>query len=242
MDESMRDGDPMNDAPAGPETTSRAPAIRRAALHQEVVKRLRDMIFEGALAPGERIPERVLCERFGISRTPLREALMVLAADGLIDLSPHRGATVSRLDSESLDHMFQVMEALEGLAGALACANMSDGALEELRELQRQMVRHFECGERLPYFQLNQRIHHKIVEMARNPVLMDLYTGLSGRMRRARYLANMDRERWRQAIDEHERMLALLAERDADALSRLLVEHLQHKYDALRTVLLQESS
>ena len=229
-------------ARAGDTPAPRTKAIRRAALHQEVVRRLRDLIFEGELAPGERIPERVLCERFGISRTPLREALMVLAADGLIDLSPHRGATVSRLDCESLDHMFHVMEALEGLAGQLACTHVTDAALEQLRTLQRDMVLHFERGERLEYFQLNQRIHHKIVEMARNPVLMDLYTGLSGRMRRARYLANMDGERWRQAIEEHERMLTLLADRDGPALSQLLMEHLQHKYDALRSVILQEAT
>ena len=216
--------------------------IRRASLHQEVVPRLRDMIFEGELAPGDRIPERVVCERFGISRTPLREALMVLAAEGLVDLSPHRGATVSRLDPESLDHMFEVMEALEGLAGHLSCRYVTDEQIEQLGTMHRQMVQHFERQERREYFQLNQEIHLKLVELSGNPVLLDLYTGLSGRIRRARYLANFDGERWRQAVEEHERMLALLAARDGERLSALLVEHLQHKHSVLKAGVLQEAT
>lgn len=221
---------------------SGAPQIRRASLHQEVVPRLRSMIFEGELAPGERVPERVLCERFAISRTPLREALMVLAAEGLIDLSPHRGATVSKLSAESLEHMFPVMEALEGVAGELACRHITDEDLDEIRALHDRMVEHYRNGERLEYFQLNQRIHHKIVEAARNPVLLDVYKGLSGRIRRARYLANLDGERWQQAVAEHEEILATLALRDGKRLSRLLADHLQHKYDVLKMVLLKEHS
>lgn len=223
------------------DNSGKTPQIRRASLHQEVVRRLRNMIFEGELAPGDRVPERVLCERFAISRTPLREALMVLAAEGLIDLSPHRGATVSKLSPESLEHMFPVMEALEGLAGELACEYMTEADLDDIRELHERMIAHFQRGERLEYFQLNQRIHHKIVEAARNPVLMDVYTGLSGRIRRARYLANMDGERWQQAIAEHEQILDALKARDGKRLSHLLVDHLQHKYDALKAGLLRES-
>jgi len=239
---SRRENDPPVDAGAG-ERRDGAPAghaIRRTVLHDEVIRRLRDMIFEGELAPGDRIPEREFCERFGISRTPLRQAVMVLAAEGLIDLSPHRGATVSRLEPESLDHMFQVMESLEGLAGRLACQQVTDAELAELRSMHQQMCEHFERGERLEYFRLNQRIHQTIVEIARNPILADVYGSLSGRIRRARYLANMDGERWRQAVEEHERMLALLAERDGEALSALLVEHLRHKRAALETVLFEE--
>lgn len=228
-------GDAANDSRGTPQ-------IRRASLHQEVVPRLRNMIFEGELAPGERVPERILCERFAISRTPLREALMVLAAEGLIDLSPHRGATVSKLSPESLEHLFPVMEALEGVAGELACRHMTDQDLEEIRSLHERMVAHYRSGDRVEYFQLNQRIHHKIVEAARNPILMDVYTGLSGRIRRARYLANLDGERWQQAIAEHEEILATLAARDGKRLSRLLADHLQHKYDVLKTVLLKEHS
>ncbi len=233
---------PLDEGPRKRTATRGVQPIRRASLHQEVVHRVREMIFEGDLAPGARVPERMLCERFGISRTPLREALMVLAAEGVIDLSPHRGATVSKLSPEELDDMFQVMESLEGLAGELACARITDAEIEEIRAMHGEMRAHYDRGERLAYFQLNQRIHHRLVEVARNPVLLDVYTGLSGRIRRARYLANMDSDRWRQAIEEHEEILATLAARDGARLSQVLKDHLQHKYDVLRTVLLKEQS
>lgn len=219
---------------------ARALRIQRSALHQQVVEQLREMIFEGELAPGSRIPERSLCESFGISRTPLREALRVLASEGLVEHLPHRGASVSRLRPEDLDHMFQVMEAMEALAGSLACEHVTDAELAEIRALHDSMIEHYERGERRAYFRINQLIHQKIVEYARNPVLQDIYGSLSGRIRRARYLANMDHARWRQAIDEHEQILDALEQRDGARLSQLLKDHLQHKYDVLKSVLTKE--
>src|ERR1700738_2048711 len=95
--------------------------ISRISLHDETVSRLRAMILEGELLPGSRIAERELCDRFGISRTPLREALKVLAAEGLVELLPHRGARVSRLSDHELRDAFEIVSALEALAGELAC-------------------------------------------------------------------------------------------------------------------------
>ena len=109
-----RGSGPTPDATPGQETAGR---IERRSLHHEVVGRLRGMILQGELQAGERIPERVLCDRFGISRTPLREALKVLATEGLIDLLPNRGAAVSRISAEGLREAFQVMGALEALGG-----------------------------------------------------------------------------------------------------------------------------
>lgn len=218
----------------------RAQRIQRSALHQQVVEQLREMIFEGELAPGSRIPERTLCESFGISRTPLREALRVLASEGLIEHLPHRGASVSQLRPEDIDHMFQVMESLEALAGELACQQVTDAEIADIRALHDAMLQHYERGERRDYFRINQMIHRRLVEVARNPVLLDIYGSLSGRIRRARYQANLDRARWRQAIDEHEQILEALEARDGQRLSRLLRDHLQHKYNVLKTVLVKE--
>lgn len=228
--------------PAEQPVPGRGQRIQRSALHQQVVEQLREMIFEGDLVPGARIPERMLCENFGISRTPLREALRVLASEGLVEHSPHRGASVSKLRPEDLDHMFQVMETLEALAGALACEHVNDAELATIRAMHKTMLEHYTRGERRAYFQINQAIHKKIVELARNPVLQDIYGSLSGRIRRARYLANMDSDRWRQAIDEHEQILDALEHRDGARLSQLLKDHLQHKYDVLKSVLTKEHS
>ncbi len=216
-------------------------SITRTALHEEVVRRLRDMIFEGELTPGTRIPERALCERFSISRTPLREALMVLAAEGLVELLPHRGATIAELRVEAVDEMFQVMEALEGLAGELACSRITDEEIAEVRALHKQMLTHYRRRERLEYFRLNQYIHEKIVEASGNAVLVNVYTQLNGRIRRARYLANLSSARWDQAVEEHEEILQALTERDGKHLSGILKEHLRHKWETAKAVLTTEA-
>nr|PZN02426.1 MAG: GntR family transcriptional regulator [Pseudomonadota bacterium] len=211
--------------------------IVRAALYDEVVQRLRQMIFEGELAPGSRVPERVLCERFGISRTPLREALRALASEGLIELAPHRGARVSRLSPTDLDHMFEIMEALEALAGELACVRITEAGIAHVKRLHEEMVRHYRQRNRPEYFRCNQRIHESLVQAAGNPVLSRLYASLGDRMRRARYMANLSEERWRQAVEEHEAILDALIRRDAARIGPLLKAHLHHKRIALNTAL-----
>ncbi len=217
---------------------TQAPPIVRAPLHDAVVRRLRDMIVEGELAPGQRVPERELCTQFGISRTPLREALKLLATEGLIDLQHHRGAVVAQLTPEAVDDMFQVMEALESLAGEIAAVRASDAQIAEIRALHFQMLAHHARQELSEYFRLNQRIHESIVEATGNTLLTNMYRGLSLRIRRARYLANLSKARWDQAVREHEQILEALSARDSQRLGRLLKEHLQHKVEVVKAVLL----
>ncbi len=224
----------MNDDPRRAENEVEAVPIVRASLHEELVARLRDLIVEGELTPGARVPERTLCQRFGVSRTPLREALKVLASDGLLELLPNRGATVARLTAADLDEMFPVMGALEALAGELACARISDAELAEIRALHYQMALHHTRGELPQYFGLNQRIHEAIMDAARNATLSRMYRSLAGRIRRARYVANMSQARWDQAVAEHEAILAALEKRDGPALAQMLERHLRNKCETVK--------
>lgn len=219
---------------------SLAPPGRRGRklLHQATVDRVRDMIFSGELAPGARVPEIALCEQLGVSRTPLREAFKVLATEGLLELLPNRGARVARLTAEQVDEMFPVMAALEALAGELACARITDEQIAEVRALHYQMALHHARGELDDYFRLNQRIHERIMAAAGNPTLAQLYRGLSARIRRARYLANISRPRWDQAMAEHEEILAALARRDGPTLARVLRSHLMNKCQVLKESIL----
>jgi DNA-binding GntR family transcriptional regulator len=212
----------------------RANGGRRPNLHETVVARLRDFIVEGALAPGARIAERQLCESLGVSRTPLREALKVLASEGLVELLPNRGARVARLDERDVEDMFQVMGALEALAGTLACAQMTEGELAEIAALHYEMLAQYTRRKLPEYFRLNQAIHAAIVAAARNPILAATYQSLAGRIRRARYLANLSEERWRNAVEEHEAILQALQARDGARLARLLEDHLRNKSAVLR--------
>lgn len=212
-------------------------AIRRPLLHEEIVARLRDMIFAGELQPDVRVPEKDLCQRFSISRTPLREALKVLASEGLITLLPNRGARVTRLTPGDAEELFPVMGALEALSGELACQRATDADIAEVKALHYQMALHFTRGEREDYFRLNQDIHRKIMEIAGNPTLSGVYDSLAGRIRRVRYIANASRSRWDQAMQEHEDILAALEERDGERLAKLLKSHLMNKLAAVKTVI-----
>ena len=207
--------------------------IARRSLHDELVARLRNMIVEGELRPGARLPEKELCSQFGVSRTPLREALKVLASDGLVEISPHRGATVVQISRADIEEMFPVMGALEALAGELACANIDAAGIAEITALHHQMVAHYHRKERAEYFRLNQQIHERILQAAGNATLSALHSSLAGRVRRARFMANMSPPRWQQAVDEHEEILAALTQRDGPRLAGILRRHLEHKAEVV---------
>ena len=211
--------------------------IKRQSLHDTVTSRLREMIVDGIYPPGSRLPERVLCETFGISRTPLREALKVLASEGLLELAPNRGARVADLTAADVDELFPVMGALEALAGELACAFITETELAEIRALHYQMVLHHKRGERSAYFELNQQIHENIQKAARNPTLIASYNNLSGRIRRARYTANISTHRWAQAVNEHKEILEALDTRDGARLAEILKRHLRNKCETVKTAL-----
>ncbi|WP_119275328.1 GntR family transcriptional regulator [Taklimakanibacter deserti] len=215
-------------------------AIQRRALHDEIIEKLRDMISEGELPPGTRVPEKVLCLRFGVSRTPLREALKVLGSEGLVDLLPNRGATVARLTLDDIEEMFPVMGQLEALAGELACQHATDEEIAEIRLLHSQMVLDYTRSNRSAYFKVNQEIHGKILRAARNQTLCNVHRALAGRVRHARYLANLSQVRWAKAVEEHEQILAALTARDGARLSAILKQHLANKLEVVRESLLGE--
>lgn len=220
------------------ETALQVPeAIRRPTLHEEVVDRLREMIFQGELAIDTRVPEKELCAKFGISRTPLREALKVCANDGLITLLPNRGAWIARLTPEDVDELFPVMGSLEALSGELACRNATGADVAEIKALHYEMAMHYAHGDQPRYFRINQKIHEKIMETAANPTLLQVYRSLAGRIRRARYLANASINRWDAAMKEHETILAALEARDGALLAELLKAHLLNKRDAVKKVI-----
>ncbi len=213
-----------------------------STLHANLVERIRELVIEGDLEPGAKVPERILCERFNVSRTPLREALKTLASEGWMEILPHKGARVARLSEEDVDQMFPIMGALEALSGELACANLSEEQFAEIRALHYQMVLHYTRRELAPYFQINQLIHEKILAAAANPLLVQMYQTLSGRIRRARYVANMSEDRWAQAIEEHEEMLSALASRDGQSLANVLRRHLSNKCETVKAYLRQEAA
>jgi DNA-binding GntR family transcriptional regulator len=204
-------------------------SIVRRPLHEEAADRLRDLIVQGRLAAGSRLNERLLAAQLGVSRTPLREAFKVLATEGLVELLPNRGAIVSQMDPVRLSESLAVMGALEALAGELACANATDAQLNEIRALHYEMLAYHARGDLAGYFKFNQAIHLKLVKYSGNSTLYNVYRQMNGNVRRARYMANLSKERWDAAVREHDEILAALSARDVKRIKALLSDHLAHK-------------
>ncbi len=144
-------------------------------LHEEVVGRVRAMLLDGEIPPGARIPERDLCEKLQISRTPLREALKVLAADGLVQLLPNRGSRAAKLTDNDMRDLFEVCQGLEALAGELACERITDAGIADIAAAHAAMAQHYRDNDLLQYYRCNRYIHEAIITAAGNPVLSGLY-------------------------------------------------------------------
>lgn len=216
--------------------------LHRRYLHDEVADRLRALILSGDLPPRSRVNEIELAERFGISRTPLREAIKILATEGLLELMTNRGARVAVMSEEEIDDMLTVIGGLEAMAGELACKRITDAEIDAIAADHAAMVAYWQVGEEAGYFARNRAIHIAIMTAARNNVLSGVYDNLSGRVARARYVAHKTPQQWSKAIGEHERMLDLLRRREGQKLARLLQEHLRGKSPVIAAAFRKEAA
>lgn len=211
--------------------------ISRLALHDQVVTRLRALLIEGRIAPGAKLNERELCEQLRVSRTPLREAIKLLAAEGLVDLIPNRGAVAVRLTEADVLHTFEMLGVLEATAGELAARRITKEELAELRALHYEMLACYERHDLSGYYELNAKIHSAINAAAHNPVLVNTYHSINARVQSLRFRTNQDAVKWQHAIEEHEQMMQALSNRDSAAMRTILSEHLQRKRDLVLELL-----
>jgi len=200
--------------------------VHRQSLHEALVAPLREMILQGELRPGEKVPEEQLCERFGVSRTPIREALKVLAAEGVLQILPHRGAIVARITEEQIEELFPIMASLERLAGLLACERVSNADVRRVRALHDKMLQHFKSGNESEYLRQNRLIHEAFFEIAGNTMLSALYQQILTRIHVCRFVVRKSPEHWQRAVAEHEQMIELLEARDGAKLAALLEFHI----------------
>ncbi|HUR90959.1 MAG TPA: GntR family transcriptional regulator [Ramlibacter sp.] len=212
-------------------------AIPRANLHEQVAHRLREMLVEGRIAPGAKLNERELCEVLDVSRTPLREAIKMLAAEGLVELLPNRGAIAVSLGEDDVRHTFEVMGGLEALSGELAAQRITDKELAELRALHFEMLAAWTRRDLPAYYRINAQIHRGINAAAKNPVLSATYDRVNARLHALRFRSNQDEEKWKTAVKEHEQMIDALAKRDAKAMRAVLSAHLRNKLDVVLQLL-----
>jgi DNA-binding GntR family transcriptional regulator len=183
------------------------------------------MIVNGELRPGDKVPEEELCARFGVSRTPIREALKVLAAEGALQILPHRGAVVAGITEAEIEELFPIMASLERLAGALACRRASDRDIARVRKLHDAMAERYRAGDEAGYLRHNRLVHEAIFDLASNETLASFYQQILTRISACRFTLRKDAGHWRTAMDEHEAIISALEMRDAARLADLLDAH-----------------
>lgn len=208
-------------------------------VHNDLLHELREVFVRGEVPPGAKVPEALLCERFGVSRTPLREALKVLAAEGHVELLPNRGARVREPSLAEVQGLFAVAGALEALAGEQAAERIDAAQLEHVSQLHAHMREAFANRQVQAYYDDNRAIHEAIIRATGNPVLIQQYAMVNARIRRIRFTSPMTPEIWQRAMAEHEGMLNALVRRDAATLSGILKTHLKHKCEAIVAALKQ---
>jgi DNA-binding GntR family transcriptional regulator len=208
--------------------------LRGASLHDGVAARLRVMVFERQLAPGQWIDEKALAKGWGVSRTPLREALKVLAAEGLVELVPQRGCRVIELSDDDADDLFPVMALLEGRCAHEATLKAGAAEIAELQRLHQELEHHAAAHDIDGYYRANHEFHSRVQRLAANRWL-DRSTGdlrKFVRLLRGRQL-NLP-GRIDASINEHRELIDAFVRRDAARAERAMHDHLMAQLRALK--------
>lgn len=204
------------------------------SLHDEVAAKLRDRIFDGQLAPGAFIDEAALCAALEISRTPLREALKVLTAEGLLRHEPRRGCFVNQVTEQDLDEIFPVIALLEGRCAFEATRNATDADLAALETLHDKLARHARARRITDYYQANFAIHEAIITLANNHWLAQVIGDLRKILKLARLQQLHAPGRLEQSLAEHLAVFAALKARDPNGAEVAMRTHLTRQREALR--------
>ena len=208
--------------------------LRGTSLHDGVAARLRSMVFDGELLPGAFIDEKALAAAWQVSRTPLREALKVLTAEGLLTHQPRRGCFVSEITERDLDQIFPVIALLEGRCAFEAARNATDADLLELGVLHERLQGHAQAGRITDYYATNFVIHEAIIELANNRWLAQTISDLRRILKLSRLKSLAAPGRLQQSLSEHMTVFAALKSRDSEGAAAAMRTHLTRQREALR--------
>jgi len=210
--------------------------LRPSSLHEEVATRLRNMIFERQLAPGQWIDELALARDWQISRTPLREALKVLAAEGLVLPVPRQGCKVAEIAEDEADELLPVMALLEGRCAYEAVRKAGEADIRRLQQLHAQLERHAAAQDIEAYYRANHEFHSAVQALAANRWL----DRATGDLRRFVRLLRGRQLHWpgriEASINEHRVLLDAIVQRDAARAERVMHDHLMAQLAALKAL------
>jgi DNA-binding GntR family transcriptional regulator len=207
--------------------------IERSALYQLVANRLRQRIYRRELLPGEAIDELELCRAFGISRTPLREALKVLHSEGLVELIPRRGCRVKKLELDELRDLFPVMAVLEGLCAREALQRATPADMAQLEALHAQLEILAAAGDINKYYEINFLFHQAVQQISGNRWLQRVAMDLRQNLRLSRHTQLTLAGRLHRSLAEHRQIMDAFRRRDAVAVEETMKQHLNAQLEAL---------
>lgn len=214
------------------------PTISRKRLGDQIADVLRKQILLGELAPGRNIPERETAEALGVSRTPLREALLILEGEGLVLMAPAKSPIIANPSAEDLIQLLLVQSALEGLAGECACERITDGELDQIQVMHNEMLSISEDAEAVDFFLADMAFHEAIVASTKNQPLIKTHTQYNSRLWRARFMSSRRRVKKRSVtLTEHANIVEGLTLRDKEQTSVALELHLRDAIKNITTVL-----
>lgn len=204
----------------------RTPLIAREPMHEQVLPHIRRDIIEGRWAPGERLSEPLLCAEFGISRTPLRDALKLLEAEGMVELVPHVGAIVTDPSPPDVAEKMEVLAALEQMAASKVARTHPPGALREIVQLHRAMNEAAQTNDAAAYYRLNDDFHRAIVLGAGNDTLASMHEHIMWHVHRARHRANRYEGIDENAATHHDEIVREIVSGNMEGAARAVAAHL----------------
>uniref|UniRef100_A0A2A4Z6K3 Transcriptional regulator n=1 Tax=OCS116 cluster bacterium TaxID=2030921 RepID=A0A2A4Z6K3_9PROT len=224
-----------------PKPTGKLAALSRQRLGDQIADALRNQILLGELQPGNNIPERETAAALGVSRTPLREALVILEGEGLVSMSPARSPRVSNPSLESLTHLLYVQSALEALAGECACDEMTDEEFKYIESLNLKLQAMSETAEPIDFFTTDMAFHEAIVAATKNAPLIKTHKQYNARLWRVRFMSSRKRIKRLSTLEDHSAIVEGLRNRDKQKTSAVLSHHLRTAIVNITSIFDQEN-
>ncbi|WP_238367469.1 GntR family transcriptional regulator [Mesobacterium pallidum] len=215
--------------------------MKEPVLAQQIAAQLRRDILRGKLAPGASVKERDNAAELGVSRTPMREAIRLLATEGLVRLRPSRSPIVAQLDFKEVQDQTQVLVALEKLSAELACIHATRADIDGISRILARMEKHFDTMDPLDMFEVDMSFHAAIARASHNDALAETHTSFMQRLWRARYLSAVQRRNRERVVTQHGQIVDALRARDPRAAVAAIDIHLRNMAEDIRSVIAAEN-
>lgn len=204
------------------------PMEKHLTLREKILETIRDAIMTGALKPGEKVAEPDLAERFGISRTPIREAFRQLESEGYLTVIPRKGAVVTSFSPRDVEEFYAIKSILEGYAARRACEKLTEKELDRLRSVNEKLRHLADDGDIRHFFRVHSDFHELFLKAADNEKLSDLVTNLVRKFQRLRFASLSLPGRMHVSVQEHDKIIEAFKRRDADLAESLVRKNAEY--------------